>query len=176
LSPCWGDTGGRNLTEVIKQLLEHPQLATVVISMLPVVELRGGLPFGLSQGLSPLTAYVWSVLGNLVPVAPVFVALRWGSVAMRKFGWSNRILAWLERRVARRRHLVDRYGVVGVVLLVAIPLPVTGAWTGTLVSVLLFLRLRQTLPAISLGVAIAGIIVLLVSLGVLGSIHFFVGM
>jgi uncharacterized membrane protein len=119
---------------------------------------------------------VWSVVGNLAPVLPLFAVFRWGSAVMRRFGWSSTLLGWVERWVARRERVVQRYGMAGVVLLVAIPLPVTGAWTGTLVSVLLLLRLRRALPAISLGVGIAGVIVLLVSLGILESIRFLVGM
>ncbi len=144
--------------------------------MLPIAELRGGLPFALAKGISPLKAYFLSVAGNLIPVIPLFLLLKFFSDFIKRCSKGKVLLDWVETRVGRKKELVRRYGLSGVILLVAVPLPVTGAWTGTLVSFLLLIRLRYAFPAICLGVCLAGLIVLLVSLGIMEGIRIFVGM
>ena len=136
------------------------------VSMLPVAELRGGLPLALSLGLSPLEAYIVSVVGNIVPVLPLLVGLDYFSKIVRKYNWSGKILNALERRVQTKQKIVYKYGVLGIIILVAIPLPVTGAWTGSLVSFLLSIPVKYSFPAISAGVFVAGAIVLFVTLGI----------
>ena len=144
--------------------------------MLPISELRGGLPFALARGVTPVKAYLLSVSGNLIPIVPLFLLLRVSSGFVKRYSVGKRLFDWLERRVDRKKELVRRFGIGGVILLVAVPLPITGAWTGTLVSFLLLIRIRYAFPAICLGVCLAGLIVLLVSLGLLGGIKAFVGM
>ena len=140
---------------------------TMLVSMVPVVELRGGLPFGLALDLPHWAAYLAAVLGNMLPVPFIVVYIR------RLFQWLRRRMPRLNRVVDRlesKAHLksqkVNRYKYLGLITLVAIPLPGTGAWTGALVAGLMDLRLKRALPAILLGVAIAGVLVLLVTQGV----------
>jgi uncharacterized membrane protein len=136
--------------------------------MLPISELRGGLPFALSQGLSPLKAYLISVAGNILPVFPLLLLLRRLSIFFGRYKITEKTLNWILARAQKREDLVRRYGFGGLILLVAIPLPVTGAWTGTLVSFLLSMKIRHSFLAICIGVGIAGIIVLGLSLGGIG--------
>ena len=146
-------------------------IATFFISMVPVVELRGGLPYGIAFGLDYPIALVAAVLGNMVPVPFIIIFIR------RIFAWLRRISPWCERIVSaleRKAHLkgqtVQKYSAIGLCILVAIPLPGTGAWTGALVAAILDMRLKRAIPSIFLGVIIAAAIMTAVTFGV---IHIF---
>jgi len=149
-------------------LLARPEILTFFLSMLPISELRGGLPFALSQGLSPLKAYLISVAGNILPVFPLLLLLRRLFIFFGRYNITEKTLNWTLARARKREDLVRRYGFGGLILLVAIPLPITGAWTGTLVSFLLSMKIRHSFLAICIGVGIAGIIVHGLSLGGIG--------
>lgn len=146
--------------------LFHASVLTFFISMIPVVELRGAIPVGVAGGLSPLAAMVIAMLGNLVPVPVLIVFTR------RVFHWLKskerirHIVERLEHRAAKKSQIVEQYAWWGLCILVAIPLPGTGAWTGALVAAVLDLRLKRAMPAISLGVVIAALIVTCVTYGV----------
>ena len=129
-------------------------LMTFLIAMVPVLELRGAIPAGIAAGLPPAAAAAAAILGNLVPIPFLILLLR-------------RIFDWLERRAHLKGRIVKKYRTIGLIILVAIPLPGTGAWTGALVADVLDLRLRTALPAIALGVLIAGIITTTVTCGVI---------
>jgi len=156
----------------MSNLFLKPEVMTFFISMLPISELRGALPFALSQGLSPMKAYFISVAGNILPVLPLLLFLKkiWMLLQSYKGG---KIVSWLRERATKREDLVKRYGFGGLIILVSIPLPITGAWTGSLVSFLLCMRVKYAFFAICIGVCLAGIIVLLVSLGIMGGVKFF---
>lgn len=141
--------------------------ATFFVSMVPVVELRGAIPIGIAAGLPPAVAYLTAVLGNLVPVPFILLLIR------RIFDWlretklmGHRIVA-LEKRAHLKGRVVKKYRLPGLVLLVGIPLPGTGAWTGALVAALLDIRLRSAIPAIFVGLLVAGGITLGVTMGVI---------
>ena len=137
-------------------------ISTFFISMVPVVELRLGLPYGIALNLAYPLALLAAVMGNLFPV-PFIV-----EYIQRVFAWLRRHLAALDGLITRlenKAHLkgetVQRYGFWGLILLVAIPLPGTGAWTGALVAALLKLPLKKAMPAIVIGVCIAAAIMTL---------------
>lgn len=141
-------------------------LMTILVSAVPVIELRGGIPYGLAHGLNWVEAYGAAVIGNMLPVPVIVLCVRW------VFDWLRRMSPRLERLVARmeqkaEKHskLVHEYSLVGLCILVAIPLPGTGAWTGALVAAMLDLRLKHSIPSIFLGVLIAGGIVTAISMG-----------
>ena len=143
-------------------------LTTFLISMVPVIELRGGLPYGITLGLPYPLALTAAVLGNMLPVPFIIVYIQ------RIFAWLRRIWAKfdgmvssLERRADRKGDKVRRYGLLGLVILVAIPLPGTGAWTGALVAALLKMKLKDAVPAIFLGVLIAAAIMTAITFGVI---------
>ena len=136
-------------------------LQTFLISMVPVLELRAGIPYGVSLGLDYHRAALAAILGNLFPVPIIILFVRQVFAWLRKK--SGRLDAWIsgmENKAELKGEKVRRYGALGLVLLVAIPLPGTGAWTGALVAVVLGLRMRDALPAIIAGVVIAAAIVL----------------
>ena len=141
-------------------------LLTFGTAMVPVLELRGAIPVGVATGLSPLAACAVAVLGNMVPVPFILLLIR------HIFDWlrGTRIFGpkidWLERRAHLKGRVVQKYRLPGLIILVAIPLPGTGAWTGALVAALLDIRIRHAVPAIFLGVVIAGAIVTTLTYGV----------
>ncbi len=135
-------------------------IMTFIVSMVPVIELRGAIPLGVAHGLSVPVAAMISIIGNMVPVPVIILFVR------RVFQWlkerSSRIGAWivrLEERADHKSKIVIDYQLLGLCILVAIPLPGTGAWTGALVAALLELRLKSSFFAILAGVCIAGAIV-----------------
>ena len=144
-------------TEVLKIFLT---------AMLPVVELRGALPLAIAKGMQPVAALALCTAGNLLPVPFIILFARRLLGWMRRFAWLQRFSNWLERKAERNSARLARGEFLGLMILVVIPLPGTGAWTGALVASLLGMRLRSSLPAIFLGVVIAGCIMLALSLGV----------
>ena len=137
-------------------------LLTLLVSMVPVIELRGGVPFGTAQGLEPLHALAVCIIGNMIPIPFIIVYIR------RIFQWMRRKsprLNGLVDRLERKAHLkgrtVTKYKYLGLCIFVAIPLPGTGAWTGALIAALLDMPLRKAVPSIFLGVVIAGLIMTL---------------
>ena len=131
---------------------------TTLVSMLPVVELRGGIPFGVSAGLPVWAAFLAAVIGNLIPVPFIIVYIR------RVFQWMrkklprlNSLVDALERKAHLKGEKVTKYKYLGLIILVAIPLPGTGAWTGSLAAAFLDMPLRRAIPSIIAGVFIAGL-------------------
>ena len=141
-------------------------LMTFLIAMVPVLELRGAIPAGIAAGLPPAAAAAAAILGNLVPIPFLILLLRRIFGWLRKSSWVGPKIDWLERRAHLKGRVVRKYRLPGLVILVAIPLPGTGAWTGALVAALLDIRMRHALPAIFLGVVIAGAIVTTLTYGV----------
>jgi uncharacterized membrane protein len=143
-------------------------LLTMLVSMLPVVELRLGIPFGIGTlGLPEWAALTAAVIGNLIPVPFIIVYIR------RIFQWMRRRLPKLNSlvdRLERKAHLkgqkVTKYKYLGLMLFVAIPLPGTGAWTGSLAAAFLDMPLRKAIPSIVAGVLIAGMAITILSYGV----------
>ena len=139
----------------------------MLASMAPVVELRGGIPFGVARGLPVWAAYVAAVIGNILPVPFILVYIR------RIFQWMRRRLPRLNRlvdRLEKKAHLkgqkVTKYKYLGLMLFVAIPLPGTGAWTGALAAAFLDMPLRKAIPSIFAGVVVAGIAISILTFGV----------
>lgn len=141
-------------------------IATFVISMFPIVELRGGIPFGVSTGLNPWLALLVAMLGNLAPIPFILLLLdkilEW--MKTRK-GFLSSIADFLERKAYKNRETIEKYKALGLVILVAIPLPGTGAWTGALVATVLRINRKTAFPCIVIGVIIAGIVVTAISYG-----------
>ena len=145
-------------------------LLTFGTAMVPVLELRGAIPVGIAAGLSPLTACVVSILGNLVPVPFILLLIRKIFDWLRNTALFGPKIEWLEQRAHLKGRVVRKYRLPGLIILVGIPLPGTGAWTGALVAALLDIRMRHAVPAIFAGLIIAAAITLAVTMGV---IHLF---
>ncbi|WP_440953400.1 COG2426 family protein [Methanococcoides sp. FTZ1] len=147
-------------------------LATVVLSALPVSELRGAIPVAIGiYGIDPLDAYFLAIIGNLLPVIPLLLFLEPVSAYLRQFRIGEVFFSWLFTRT-RKKHSkkMERYGNLALTLFVAIPLPVTGAWTGCAAAFVFGVKFRPALTAITAGVLISGIIVTIVTLAGMGAI------
>lgn len=142
-------------------------LKTLFTAMLPVLEIRGAIPVGVAAGLDPWFAFAVGVVGNMLPIPILILITRHVIDWLKKHGILVRFTNWLERKGEEKAQTVQRYSFWGLFILVAIPLPGTGAWTGALVASLLDMRLKSALPAITMGVMAAGLIVLVLTYGVI---------
>lgn len=134
---------------------------TMLVSMLPIIELRGGLPFGVALGLPYYLAFPFAVLGNILPAPFIIVYIRKIFMIMRKLSPKlNSVVDKLEEKAHLKGEQVMKYETIGLWLFVAIPLPGTGAWTGSLAAAFLGMRLKKAFPAVLLGVITAGCIML----------------
>ena len=141
-------------------------ISTFLISMVPIIELRFGLPYGIALGLKYPLALGAALLGNMLPVPFIIVYIR------RIFAWLrgrwDKLDAFITRQEAKahlKGETVQRIGPWRLLLFVAIPLPGTGAWTGALVAAMMDMRLRRAFPAIALGVVIAAFVVSVITYG-----------
>lgn len=155
----------------LMQWLTETQLGefiwTMLVSMVPVVELRGGIPFGVAAGLPVWQAWLAAVIGNLIPVPFIIVYIR------RIFQWMRRklprfngVVDKLEQKAHLKGATVTKYKYLGLAIFVAIPLPGTGAWTGALAAAFLDMPLRRAIPSIVIGVVVAGIAISIITFGV----------
>ena len=147
---------------------QSAELITVVLAMLPVSELRGAIPYAVGvAGMSWEKAYVISVLANFVPVIPLYMLIGPVSEYLRRIPLFDRFFRWLFARARRKGKMIERFELLGLVLFVAIPLPVTGAWTGTIAAFLFGVKKRLAFPAVFVGICIAGVVVTLAVTGVI---------
>ena len=145
-----------------------PFLQTMIMGATPIVELRGAIPFGLALGMDPVSCYFASVIGNCIPIPFIILFIEHVFLWMRKMSPKfGALVDKLEKRAEEKSDVVQKYALWGLVILVAIPLPGTGAWTGSLVAALMNIPLRKSGPACALGVLIAGVIVMAISTGVI---------
>ena len=134
--------------------------------MVPIIELRGALPSGVAMGLSPWTAFAVSVIGNMVPVPFIILFIRGILDWMKRFDTFRRFAEKLEAKAQKHEDKIQKYEALGLFILVALPLPGTGAWTGSLVAAIFDIRLKSAVPVIFAGVITAGLIVLFITYGV----------
>ena len=143
------------------------ELIVFIISLMPILELRGGLLAASLLNLNPLESYIIAVIGNIIPIPFIlwFInnILNW----MRKKKKLEKIVKWLDKKVIKHKDQIEKYGFWGLVLFVGIPLPGTGAWTGCLIAAVLEMDRKKAFIAALLGVLIASIIMMLISFGFL---------
>ncbi len=144
-------------------------LVTLIVSMLPIVELRGAIPVGVSLGLPVWQAAIIAMVGNMLPVPFIIAFVRTLMDWLRqRSDRARRFVAWLERKGSgKKAERVRKAQFFGLLLFVSIPMPGTGAWTGALIAALLNMRMKRALPPILLGVLVAGLIVSLATAGVI---------
>ncbi len=141
------------------------ELVVLVIAALPVLELRGAIPVAINMfGLPWYYAFSLALIGNLLPVPFILLFLEAITRGLSRVDIFRRMLDWLFERTRRRGRIVERYERIGLALFVAIPLPATGAWTGSLAASLLGLPFKHAFLAILVGVFVAGVIVTCLSL------------
>lgn len=139
---------------------------TILVSMLPVIELRGGIPYGVVAGLSVKSALVCALIGNVIPVPFLIIfTTKVFSWLRKKSEKLNAFVTRMENKALSKKDVIDKYEFLGLVILVAIPLPGTGAWTGCLVAAVLEMDWKKAFLAVCLGVVIAGLIVSFITYG-----------
>lgn len=145
---------------------------TFLISMVPIIELRGAIPIGAAMGLPWYVNYIVSVVGNFIPVPFILLFIRAILNWMKRVPKLDKIALWLEARAAKKSDKVSKYATIGLMLFVAIPAPGTGAWTGSLIAALMEMRLKHSLISVFCGVVIAGAVITLIAYGALGFLGF----
>lgn len=143
-----------------------------ICSMIPIIELRGSVILGASLGLPWWQNLLLSIIGNMLPIPFILLLIRWVLNWMKNTRLFGKMANWLERKAEKNRPKVEKYGFWGLCILVAIPLPGTGAWTGSLVAALMRINFWKALLAVFIGVVIAGVVMTLASYGVLGFLSF----
>ncbi|MCM1509028.1 MAG: small multi-drug export protein [Ruminococcus flavefaciens] len=146
-----------------------PEVITFIISLLPVLELRGGLIAAKLMGISFAKAFAICYVGNMLPIPFILLFIRKIFTWLKKFQKTEVLISKLEARSIRKADKVKKYRLWGLFLFVAIPLPGTGAWTGALIADLFDIRIKHSLPIIAIGVFVAGIITSILSYGLLGA-------
>ena len=136
------------------------ELIVFLVSMLPIVELRGAVPLGVFMGVNPWLLFLLAVIGNTLPIPFIILLARPIVNFFLRTKLFRPLGTWLEEKVRKNAHKVVKYEFWGLFLFVAIPLPGTGAWTGSLIAALLDMRLKNAFPSILLGVIAAGIIMI----------------
>jgi uncharacterized membrane protein len=143
--------------------------AVFILSMVPIIELRGAIPLAIAWQMEPVSGFLAAFIGNIIPVLPLLLFLgpvsRWLEAHFRPF---KVFFRWVFTRAARYEEQIQKYGYWGLIIYVGIPLPGTGAWTGCALAFLLGLKIVPAFLAIVAGVFMAGIIMLVLSLGVAG--------
>ncbi len=161
-----------NLAQYFVELLDgklSSELIALIVSMMPVLEIRGGMIAAKIMGIDFIKAFIFCYIGNLIPVPFILLFIR------RIFNWLKRfkkvetLIDKLEARSIRKAGNIKKYRLWGLLIFVAIPLPGTGSWTGALAADLLDIRIKHSLPVIALGVLIAGFIMSGLTYGIFGA-------
>ena len=163
------------MTEAIEQFFLETvgkELCVFFCSMLPIIECRGAVPLGWGLGLPWWQTLLFSVAGNLLPVPFILLFIRGFLKWMRgcRVKFFNKIASWLDRKIEKHKGTIEKYSYWGVMLFVGIPIPGTGAWTGTLIASVLGLEPKKSFLAAVGGVLMASAIMMLVAYGGLGLI------
>jgi len=140
-------------------------LVVFLISLCPILECRLGMftAIVLLQ-MNPFVGFLISFLGNIIPIPFILLLINWIFEILKKVPGLNKIVYWLEEKTLKKRDKIDKYGVWGLLLFVAIPLPGTGGWKGALLASLLHLDKKKSFGVIAVGVFIAGLIITILSL------------
>ena len=142
-------------------------LIVMFLSVLPISECRGSIPYGLSVGLNPIAVFFISIIFNIIAIAVLFLILKISRIREFVFRFFN-----IEKKVKEWKKKFEKYEELGLAFFVGIPLPITGGYTGTLIAYFLELDLKKSLFYISIGIVIAAVIVSLASEGVLSLVNF----
>ena len=158
------------LLSLFSGLLNMPfgkEIVVFIISLMPILELRGGLIAASLLGLAPVPSYVISVIGNIIPVPFILWFINSILDFMRNSKRFSKVARWLDKKVQKHKKQIEMYGFWGMVLFVGIPLPGTGAWTGCLIASVLHMDRKKAFLAAMIGIFLASIIMMILSFGIL---------
>jgi uncharacterized membrane protein len=137
--------------------------------MIPIIELRGAIPLGAALGLHPVVNYLLAVAGNLLPVPFILLFIRKVLDWMERIPCFEKLVRWLRAKAEKGKGKVEKYAVIGLAIFVGVPLPGTGAWTGSLVAALMGMRFSKAMLSAICGVLAAGVLMSLLSYGVVAA-------
>ena len=146
------------------------EILVFLISLMPILELRGGLLAASLLGLKPIPSYIISVVGNLLPIPFILLLINKILNWMRNSKHFKGIAEWLDKKVEKHKGQIEKFGYLGIVLFVGIPLPGTGAWTGSLIASVLEMDRKKTFLAVLVGVFLASVIMMIVSFGLVAKL------
>lgn len=155
-------------TEIFKFISE--EFTVVFTAMLPVIEVRGAIPVGIALGMSPLHAAVLAFLGSNIPIPFILLTIRPIFAYLKKSKYFKKLVTNLATRSMEKSDNIQKYGYIGLFIFVAIPLPGTGIWSGSLIAALLDMRIKYAFPTIVLGNLVASIAIMILSFGVVSII------
>lgn len=161
-----------NLFRGLVALKYGKELIVFIISLMPILELRGGLIAASLLGVNPIVGYIVSIIGNILPVPFILLfinkVLEWmGNSKIKMF---RKVSKWLDKKARKNKSKIEKYGYLGLILFVGIPLPGTGAWTGCLAASVLEMNRKKSFISVMIGVFMASIIMMILSYGVLGNL------
>ncbi len=146
--------------------LVYKLIITFLVSMVPIIELRGGVPIATGMGVEWYIALPVAIIGNIIPAPFIIIFIKkifaWMS---KREGFLARVVVKMEQKAYSKKDTIEKYGPGGLWLFVAIPLPGTGAWTGALIAAMMGISLKKAFPAIAVGVVTAGIVMSFISYG-----------
>jgi len=156
------------MIDILNNLLDsiNKEATVLFTAALPLIEVRGAIPVGVSLGMSLIHTFILSIVGSMIPVPIILFGTRPIFTRLRKTKLFRGLIEKLTTRSLRRSGKIQKYGFWGLLIFVAIPLPGTGVWSGALAAALLDMRFKLAFPAILIGNIIAGIIMLILSHGV----------
>ena len=145
------------------------EIVVFIISLCPILELRGGLLAASLLGVNPVSAYIISFIGNIIPVPFIllFISKILDFMEECKIKWMNKLALWVRKKADKHKGSIEKYGYLGLFFFVGIPIPGTGAWTGCLIASLLNLDRKKSFLATLLGLIMASVIMMLLSYGLL---------
>ena len=145
------------------------EIVVFIISLCPILELRGGLLAASLLGVNPVSAYIISFIGNIIPVPFIllFISKILDFMEECKVKWMNKLALWVRKKADKHKGSIEKYGYLGLFFFVGIPIPGTGAWTGCLIASLLNLDRKKSFLATLLGLIMASVIMMLLSYGLL---------
>ena len=146
------------------------EFAVLFTAALPIIELKGAIPVGISLGLSPRHSFILAYIGSILPVPIILFTIRPIFNYLRKTKTFKNLVGKITDRSMNKSGNIKKYGYWGLFLFVAIPLPGTGVWTGSLIASLLNMRFKLAFPAICIGNLIAGILIVLLSHGIFSAV------
>ncbi len=146
------------------------ELLVFIISLMPILELRGGLIAAALLGVNPVVSYIVAIIGNIIPVPFILWFINSILDWMRGRKRLSKVAKWLDKKVEKRKGQIEKFGFWGLVLFVGIPLPGTGAWTGCLIASVLEMDRKKAFFATMIGIFMASIIMMLLSFGFLKNI------
>lgn len=159
----------QHICELLQQFLSAhgipDWLVVFIISLMPILECRLGMFTAIVLlGMNPFVGFAISFLGNILPIPFILLLINWIFEILKKVPVINKLVFWLEDKTLKKKDKIDKYGIWGLLLFVAIPLPGTGGWTGALLASLLHLDKKKSFGVICIGVFIAGLIISILSL------------